>query len=239
VLVCNRSLCTTLIMADDDPFGMDAPPPAAPTEGGDFGMGDFGEMPPPAAMPSDALPTFDEPPAMPPPSDAAPPMDMGGMDGMMGGGMPDMGGGMPDMGGGMPDMGGGMPDMGGGMMGGGMMGGADFGAPMGELGPVAKWRLEQQERVAAKAAAAQEAEAAKMAEAQQALSTFYAERSEKTTKRAAENRAAEAQYVSDRDASMLADSWESVCKLVDLKEKAGAEVDTSRMRSLLTQLKHT
>jgi hypothetical protein len=30
----------------------------------------------------------------------------------------------------------------------------------------------------------------------------------------------------------------SVCKLVDLKEKAGAIKDTSSMRSLLTQLKH-
>ena len=103
---------------------------------------------------------------------------------------------------------------------------------------MAKWRVEQQERVATKAAAAKEVEAAKIAEAQEALSQFYAERQEKTTKRAAENRTAEAQYVQDRDAAMIADSWESVCKLVDLKEKAGAEVDTSRMRSLLTQLKH-
>jgi len=113
-------------------------------------------------------------------------------------------------------------------MGGGMGIGMDstmFAAPD-SLGPVAKWRLENAEKVAAKASAAQAA-----------LQQFYAERSEKTSKRAAENRAAEAQYVQERDAAMIADSWESVGKLVDLKEKAGAVVDTSRMRSLLIQLK--
>merc|ERR1719198_2705701 len=85
----------------------------------------------------------------------------------------------------------------------------------GTLGPVAKWRIEQQERVAAKAAAAASAEAAKISEAQAALQEFYAEREEKTQKRAAE-----ASYVEERDAAMIADSWDSVCKLVDLKEKA-------------------
>ena len=144
--------------------------------------------------------------------------------GGMGGGM-DMGG--MDMGGGM---GAAMPAMGGGL-------GDEFTTP-GELGPVAKWRIEQQERVSAKAAKASEAEAAKIAEAQAALQEFYAERADKVSKRAAENRAAEATYVEERDAAMIADSWESVCKLVDLKEKAGQTVDTSRMRSLLTQLKH-
>merc|ERR1719502_963311 len=97
---------------------------------------------------------------------------------------------------------GGMGDMGGMAMGGGM-GGMDssmFSAPPGgEMGPVAKWRIEQQEKVSAKATAAAAAEAEKVAEAQKALQQFYAERSEKTTKRAAENRAAEAQYVADRD----------------------------------------
>lgn len=48
----------------------------------------------------------------------------------------------------------------------------------------------------------------------------------------------EASYVEERDAAMIADSWESVVKLVDLKEKANATVDVTRMRSLLTQLKH-
>ena len=64
------------------------------------------------------------------------------------------------------------------------------------------------------------------------------ERSEKTAKRAQTNRETAEQYVQDRDAAMIADSWESVCKLVDLKEKAGQEVDTSRLRSLLIQLKN-
>ena len=66
----------------------------------------------------------------------------------------------------------------------------------------------------------------------------WQERSEKTAKRAQANREAAAQETQDRDAAMIADSWDSVCKLVDLKEKAGAEVDTSRLRSLLIQLKN-
>ena len=52
-------------------------------------------------------------------------------------------------------------------------------------------------------------------------------------------RAAEAAYVEERDAAMIADSWESVCKLVDLKgPEKPIEKDTSRMRGLLVQLKH-
>jgi len=236
-------------MEDEDPFGMGAPPlsePAAESEppampaGDDFGMGGFDAPPaapdmgsfdaPPPAAPTDSLPMFEDAPP------AAMPMSMDGGMGDMGGGMGDMGGGMGGMGdmGGMGGMGGdAMPPMGG--MGGGL--GDEFSAP-GELGPVAKWRIEQQEKVAAKATAAATAEAAKVAEAQEALAAFYADRQTTTQKRAQENRDAEAQYVQERDAAMIADSWDSVCKLVDLKEKAGQEVDTSRMRSLLTQLKH-
>jgi len=132
------------------------------------------------------------------------------------------------------DMGGGM-DFGGGMPTGGM--GNEFMAAS-ELGPVAKWRLENAEKVAAKAQASDAAVEAKKAEAAGQLQAFYAERAEKTSKRAQENRSAAAQYTQDRDAAMIADSWESVCKLVDLKEKAGQELDTSRLRSLLIQLKN-
>ena len=214
---------------EEDPFGM-APPlsdAAAPPLDGDGGLPTFGDVAPPPDMPpmdmggmdmggmdmGGGLPTFGDAPAPPP--------DMGMMGGM--GGM-DMGGGGMDMGGmSMPPMGGGLGD--------------EFSTP-GELGPIAKWRIEQSERVSEKQAAAATAEAAKIAEAQAALTEFYAERADKVSKRAAENRTAEAQYVEERDAAMIADSWESVCKLVDLKEKAGADVDMSRMRSLLTQLKH-
>merc|ERR1719160_1367018 len=114
-------------------------------------------------------------------------------------------------------------------MGGGL--GNEFMAPT-ELSPLAKWRIEPQEKLATKAAASDAALQTRLAEAQEALSQFYATRTESTTKRAAENRSAEAQYVQDRDAAMMTDSWESVCKLVDLKgpEKPPAEKDTSRMR---------
>jgi len=144
-------------------------------------------------------------------------------------------GGMPDMGGGMPDMGG---DMGGGF-GGGMPDTSFMSADA--MGPLAKWRIEQQEKLAAKAAASDTALQARIAAAQEALSTFYAERSDTSAKRASANREDEARYIEDRDAAMVADSWESVCKLVDLKDKEdkkGVEKDTSRMRGLLVKLKH-
>jgi len=222
----------------DDPFA--AAPPA------DFGSepmpqfeapSDMGSFEPPADVPAFETPAE---PTDAPVFEAAPVPDMGGM-GMpdMGGGMPDMGGGMmgggmPDMGGGMPDMGGGMPDMGGGM--GGM--GSEFMAA-GELSPLAKWKIEQQEKLAQKAAASDAALQQRLSEASEALNNFYAERTELTTKRATENRAAEAAYVQERDAAMIADSWESVCKLVDLKgPEKPVEKDTSRMRGLLVQLKH-
>ena len=66
----------------------------------------------------------------------------------------------------------------------------------------------------------------------------YGRRKERRVEDDLLRRAEEAQYVQDRDAAMIADSWDSVCKLVDLKEKANQEVDTSRMRSLLIQLKN-
>eukprot|EP00965_Chrysotila_dentata_P192620 6175288-Pleurochrysis_carterae.AAC.1 len=57
--------------------------------------------------------------------------------------------------------------------------------------------------------------------------------------RACACRAAEQRYVEERDAAMMADSWESVCKLVDVKEKEDSAKDTSRMRQVLLKLKHT
>merc|ERR1712228_155162 len=122
--------------------------------------------------------------------------------------------------------------------------GDEFAAPA-SLGPLAKWRIEQQEKLAAKAAAAESATAEVLDAAKQSIATFYTERDAATTKRAAANREAEARYVEDRDAAMIADSWESVCKLVDIKADAGKadkaipEKDTSRMRGILLQLKHT
>jgi len=108
-----------------------------------------------------------------------------------------------------------------------------------EMGPLAKWRIEQEEKIAAKAAAAATALQARLDEAQEELAAFYAERSDTTAKRASSNRATEAEYVEQRDAAMVADSWSSVASMVDLKEKTGADVkDTSRMRGLLVQLKH-
>mmetsp|Transcript_20858 Transcript_20858/g.47783 ORF Transcript_20858/g.47783 Transcript_20858/m.47783 type:complete len:218 (+) Transcript_20858:37-690(+) len=118
--------------------------------------------------------------------------------------------------------------------------GAEFMAPT-ELSPVAKWRIEQQEKLASKKEKSDAALKQRLEEAAEALSKFYKTRTETTTKRAAENRAAEASYVQERDAAMIADSWESVCKLVDLKgtEKPTGDKDVSRMRGLLVQLKHT
>ena len=77
-----------------------------------------------------------------------------------------------------------------------------------------------------------------MEEAQGQITAFYAELKDKSGKRAAENLTAQGQYIAERDAAIQADSWDSVCGMVNLKEQAGQTVDTSRLRSILVQLKH-
>lgn len=123
--------------------------------------------------------------------------------------------------------------------------GDEFAAPT-SLGPLAKWRIEQQEKVAAKAAAAEEALAQRVQEAQEAIAQFYAERTELASKRATANREEEAAYIEQRDAAMIADSWESVWKLIDVKSDKeetattkDVSKDTSRMKQVLLKLKHT
>ena len=150
----------------DDVFEVGAPAPAP--EDDPFG-----------SMGGDAPPAFEAPAEVP---SFEAPADMGAFEApaeVPSFGAPDMGGmgGMGDMGG----MGGGMP----------AMGGNAFMDPT-ELSPLAKWRIEQQEKLAEKAAASDAALQTRLAEAQEALSNFYAERTEKTTKRAAENRCAAA-----------------------------------------------
>merc|ERR1719217_437914 len=120
------------------------------------------------------------------------------------------------------------PAMGG--MGGGL--GAEFSVPEPECEAVIQWRAANDAKIAAKAAAVAE----KIAQAKTDLEQFYAERDAKVKARATGNREEEQRYIADRDAAILADSWESVCKLVDLKEKADS--DTARMRNVLIQLKH-
>lgn len=121
--------------------------------------------------------------------------------------------------------------------------GDEFGGGMGmELSPLAKWRIEQQEKLTAKAAAASEALQGRLADASTALQEFYDQRAEKISKRASTNRASEASYIEERDASLMSDSWASVATLVDLKDKSGDSKDpyakdNSRMRGLLFKLK--
>merc|ERR1719221_92258 len=123
--------------------------------------------------------------------------------------------------------------------------GDEFAAPS-SLGPLAKWRIEQQEKLAAKAAVAEEKLAERVAEAQDAIAQFYAERADLATKRATANREEEAAYIEARDAAMVADSWESVWKLIDVKtdkEETATVKDpskeTTRMKQVLLKLKHT
>merc|ERR1712087_172261 len=119
--------------------------------------------------------------------------------------------------------------------------GDEFAAPT-SLGPLAKWRIEQQEKLSAKAAVAEEKLAERLSEAQAAIAQFYAERTDMATKRATSNREAEAAYIEGRDAAMVADSWGSVWKLIDVKtdkEETASAKDTSRMKQVLLKLKHT
>lgn len=121
--------------------------------------------------------------------------------------------------------------------------GDEFAAPT-TLGPLAKWRIEQQEKLAAKAAVAEEKLAETLSEAQTAIAQFYAERTDMASRRATSNREAEAAYIEERDAAMVADSWESVWKLIDsAKEETvtakDSSMDTTRMKQVLLKLKHT
>jgi len=242
--------------------------PAPTAEGGDdMGFGaDMGasEPLPTFGEAEEPLPTFGESEPLPTFGDAEEAAPMGGMD-MGGGDMGGMGGDMGGMGGDMGGMGGGMgggepavmsdPDP-----------PPDFGAPASieglgapepiqaapiaapieagisaedfTMGPLAEWRKEREERLAVKAAEADAKHKAKVEEAQGQIAAFYAELKEKSGKRAAENLTAQGQYVAERDAAIQADSWDSVCGMVNLKEQAGQTCDTSRMRSILVQLKH-
>ena len=120
-------------------------------------------------------------------------------------------------------------------MGGGL--GAEFAAaPEPDCEAVVQWRAATDARLAAKAAEEESAVAAKKAQAQKDLEQFYAERDAKVKARVAVNREEEKQYVAERDATVQEDSWESVAKMVNLKEVAGA--DTTRMRNVLIGLKH-
>ena len=74
----------------------------------------------------------------------------------------------------------------------------------------------------AKAQKAAAALAVTVEEAQAAITKFYAELQETTANRAASNREDEKRYVEDRDAAVEADSWQTVCKLVDLHQQARA-----------------
>jgi len=230
--------------------------PAPTAEGGDD-MGFGGDMGASEPLPTfgeaeEPLPTFGESEPLPTFGDAEEAAPMGGMD-MGGGDMGGMGGGdMGGMGGGdMGSMGGDMGGMGGDMggMGGGMGGGEPavmsdpeplpgISADDFTMGPLAEWRKEREEKLAVKAAEADAKHKAKVEEAQGQITAFYAELKDKSGKRAAENLTAQGQYIAERDAAIQADSWDSVCGMVNLKEQAGQTCDTSRLRSILVQLKH-
>merc|ERR1712187_729363 len=77
-------------------------------------------------------------------------------------------------------------------------------------------------------------------EATAALQTWNQERAQNTSKKCQSNRADEATMEQTRDQALAPGSnpWELVANLIDTNAHAGDDVrDTSRMRSLLIQLK--
>ncbi|KMS64675.1 hypothetical protein BVRB_017840, partial [Beta vulgaris subsp. vulgaris] len=72
------------------------------------------------------------------------------------------------------------------------------------------------------------------------IQTFLKNRAESTEKKQSANRIAETEFRTDLESVMKNGTlWEQVAKLVDLKPKPGKEEQaTSRMRSLLLQLKN-
>lgn len=172
---------------EEDSFGFGGAPPL--DAGGDedsFGMG--------------GAPPLDSGSAMGVGDDAFGTGGMGGMADM--GGMGGMGMGMPEPEAERTSFGSGSSPSYGMASGGGM---PDFSQPT--VGPLAEWRMKHDNKISAKAAAAVASLSAARGAAAAEIEKFYAQRKAVSEKRASANREAEAAYVAERDASMVADSW--------------------------------
>lgn len=105
---------------------------------------------------------------------------------------------------------------------------------------IKKWREEQQKRLEEK----DKEEEVKKLELQQTakkeLEEWYARYKEQIEKSKQANRNAEKEYVAERDAESPGQEWERIARLCDFNPKSSRNSkDTSRMRSIILQLKQT
>ncbi|XP_053204550.1 clathrin light chain-like isoform X2 [Panonychus citri] len=110
--------------------------------------------------------------------------------------------------------------------------------PIKEPEKIRKWREEQQTMLKAK----DEEEVKKRKElgeqAKKELDEWYARYEEQLNKSKVINRNAEKQWIAERDAESPGQEWEKIARMCDFNPKASRNSkDTSRMRSILLQLK--
>jgi len=102
------------------------------------------------------------------------------------------------------------------------------------------WREEQRVRLEQKDAEENVKKDELRETAKKELDDWYKHYAEQIQKTKTQNRAAEQEYVKDRDAETPGQEWERIAKLCDFNPKSSKHSkDVSRMRSILLQLKQT
>jgi len=102
------------------------------------------------------------------------------------------------------------------------------------------WREEQQKMLEVKDAEEETKKLELRETAKKELDDWYARYKEQIEKSKLNNRNAEKEWVADRDAESPGQEWERIAKLCDFNPKSSRSTkDTSRMRSIILQLKQS
>lgn len=102
------------------------------------------------------------------------------------------------------------------------------------------WREEQQQMLEVKDAEEEKKKLELRESAQKELDDWYARYKEQIEKSKLNNRNAEKEWVADRDAESPGQEWERIARLCDFNPKSSRSTkDTSRMRSIILQLKQS
>ena len=102
------------------------------------------------------------------------------------------------------------------------------------------WREEQQKMLEIKDAEEEKKKQELKETAKKELDDWYARYKEQIEKAKLNNRNAEKEWVADRDAESHGQEWERIARLCDFNPKSSRSTkDTSRMRSIILQLKQS
>ncbi|XP_035219671.1 clathrin light chain-like isoform X2 [Stegodyphus dumicola] len=102
------------------------------------------------------------------------------------------------------------------------------------------WREEQQKMLEIKDAEEEKKKLELQQTAKKELDDWYARYREQIEKAKLNNRNAEKEWVADRDAESPGQEWERIARLCDFNPKSSRSTkDTSRMRSIILQLKQS